>query len=95
MFGEFDMFAPIREKWEQFKAWWNSNITPVWNSFVSDFKAAFGELDFSGLTGGLSDAWNTVSDAVSTAWDAISPVVDRIAQLRLLTNHEYSCHSLR
>ena len=50
MLGGFDMFGPIKEKWNQFKGWWDTNVgslgTPLKTMF-SDIGAGMGAA-FSG-----------------------------------------------
>lgn len=54
LFGQFDLFAPIREKWNEFLGWWSKNISPMWTTIKDGLSSVFGDDPF----GGIRDAWN-------------------------------------
>jgi TP901 family phage tail tape measure protein len=88
-FGKFDMFGPIKEKWNQFTAWFKTNI--------SDKLAPIGDI-VKGVFAGIGDwfqnsafvkffkddlqtLWGNVQQAFSEAWDKLKPHLERFKDL--------------
>jgi TP901 family phage tail tape measure protein len=77
MFGGFDMFGPIKEKWNAFVGWWKKNIAPIGEPIKNAVMAAFDGLktiDLGGIwdnlrNGPLSGFFDTISDMGQTAKD--------------------------
>lgn len=44
----FDMFGPIKEKWNEFTGWWDTNVTPAWSDLTGGISSAFGTVDVGG-----------------------------------------------
>lgn len=81
MFAGFDMFAPIKKKWNEFKTWLNKELGPV-KDFVKkafagvDFMAPFKNWDFSWLQkvkDSLIEFGTTLQKWGGDLWDLIGP----------------------
>jgi TP901 family phage tail tape measure protein len=74
MFGDFDLFAPIREKWQAFKDWWSNAWEAVkeapgraWNWIAETASTVWASVSST-----VSEAWATVSEAVSAGWEGFT-----------------------
>lgn len=77
MFSEFDMFEPIRRKWNEFTGWWSANVSPAWREMTSGIAGAFTGAEFSGLRQGLADTWASVQ----VFWNNVTGWIGNIASL--------------
>ena len=77
LFAEFDIFGPIKKKWNEFTSWWSANINPalssawggvkeIWKNTVGnvDWGAPFRGVDWKGIFGSIG---GTVRDVFNTA----------------------------
>ena len=88
MMGDFDMFGPIREKWDQFTAWWRATVVPAWNGLTSGLGNIFGSLDTSGFTEKfeavkekVEPVWNGIVGGFTTAWEIIKNLWGLVAPM--------------
>lgn len=77
MFSDFKPFDKIKEKWSEFRGWWDANVIPAWNDMMDalstgkevtiDFFKNL-DLDAGDLAGKLGTAiqngWNAAIDAI-------------------------------
>lgn len=87
IFGSFNMFAPIKQKWNEVWSWMKTTVGPVIGPIVSGvgdaFKKAFSGFDVPAIfnnptlksaISGFQDAFGTIVDIVSTVVDAAQKV---------------------
>lgn len=77
LFGDFDLFAPVRELWENFNEWlrtkWESTwgwVKEKWTSFWEGIKAAPGNA-WDSVKTTTSESWESVKTTFSEAWTSI------------------------
>jgi TP901 family phage tail tape measure protein len=79
-FGKFDMFGPVRKKWDEGWAWMEKNVAPKVQLVIDGAKQAWDAagdwFQGSGLAKGMSDVWDTIIDAGTTAWDWLRSIID-------------------
>lgn len=72
LFGGFDMFGPIKKKWNEFTGWMSANIGPmvgaVKDSFTNIFSGINWGAPFEGVDwgGSVKNVWDTIKDAFNT-----------------------------
>lgn len=77
LFAGFDIFGPIKKKWNEFTGWWKQNVNPafasaaggikeIWNNTAGkvDWAEPFRGIDWKGLFGNVG---GTVKDIFGTA----------------------------
>lgn len=77
LFAGFDIFGPIKKKWNEFTGWWSQNVNPafasaangvgeIWKNTAGniDWGAPFRDVDWKGAFGKIS---STVKDVFNTA----------------------------
>jgi TP901 family phage tail tape measure protein len=75
-FSDLDLFGPVRKEWENFKRWWNSNITPWTDRIRNTFNGLF---DFGGVdTNGVRDRLSKMFDGVASF---LSPIIEPIRNM--------------
>lgn len=77
LFGDLDMFGPIKKLWNDFTAWWSANVVPAWNGMVDGLTGYFGSLDFSGL----GDRVGEIGNWFSGVWDGVKEIWGKITDL--------------
>jgi TP901 family phage tail tape measure protein len=84
MFGQFDLFKPIRDGWNKTWAWITTNIGPVVKGVIDFFRAAFSNVanPFSGLTNqtksfldNFKGLWHTFTGWLGHVWDLVGPLI--------------------
>lgn len=72
-FGEFDMFGPIKRKWNEFTGWLQDNVWDkmggVEEAFTSTLTKIGDWLDSSGVADKAASIWTGFVDGVKGAWD--------------------------
>lgn len=87
--GAFDIFGPIKEKWNEFKGWWNQNVVPAWNGLTGGIRETFSTLGdgvdasgigkkFSAAWDGVKEFWDKVKEFGSYLWDLFGPQIIEI-----------------
>lgn len=85
MFGDFDLFAPIRGMWDKFVAWWDKTIAPFFHAVGKTFSEAFDAIGnpFEGmdLMGPIHDVFdgplNWIKKTLGGLWDLFGPDIKR------------------
>jgi TP901 family phage tail tape measure protein len=72
-FKQFDMFGPIKEKWNSFTTWMQDNVWSNIGGVVESIKTMFTELgswfQSTSIGQAFSDAWSGIGDTLSTIWE--------------------------
>lgn len=74
MLDSFDMFGPIKRKWDEFKIWMQNNINPAFKPIGDGISNAFSGVDFSapfkegGALGGFTDY-------IKETWEKLEPIL--------------------
>lgn len=74
LFGEIDIFKPIREKWDQFVGWWNTNVVGTWNKFTEWLGGLFSSINFDSVVEAISPVWDWIVEAGKTAWGFLTNI---------------------
>jgi TP901 family phage tail tape measure protein len=86
VFGQFDLFAPIRGAWNKTWTWIKSTVGPLANGVVEFVQTIFKDLEnpFGGMVSGARDALSGLRGLFGTfatwfghIWDLIAPLVKR------------------
>ena len=84
MFGQFDIFKPIRDGWNKTWAWIKNNIGPVVMGVIDFFRSAFKNVrnPFGGLTehtksflDDFKGLWHTFTGWLGHIWDLVGPLI--------------------
>lgn len=72
LLGSFDLFGPVKKKWEQFKGWFKANLAPAFGAVGDIWDSTVGKIDwlgpFRGIdTSGIKKVFDTIKDIFSTA----------------------------
>lgn len=79
LLGKFDMFGGIRKKWDQLRAWLDTNVGPMWQAVVDSAKAIFSGIDFMAPFKGMSldpikKLWAGITGAFKTGVDVAKAI---------------------
>ena len=99
-FGSFDMFKPIRDKWNDLKAWFSTNVSPALKPIGDAFgqmggvvTKAFGGTDFTAALKPFKGLFDWISRQVRLLWQLFGPDVKR-AMNSLIGGFEYAWKKL-
>lgn len=78
---KFDMFGPLRVKWDSFVAWWNANAVPAWHGLLDgmgEIGSTLGQnIDVSGVGDWFGDIWQSLLDF----WNSVQPFIQDLSDL--------------
>ena len=80
LLGGFDLFGPVKKKFNELKGWFSANVGPVFGAIGEGFQAVFGGIDwmapFKKIDWSfLQTIWDTGKDIFQTAVDWIMNIV--------------------
>ena len=87
MFSDFDIFGPIKTKWNQFTAWWTSNVNPAFAGLGSGlaqiWSGTLGKVDWTAPFKGVDwkGAFGNIKDIVKDAFDSAAKVGKNVWKL--------------
>lgn len=62
IFAQYDMWAPFKEKWGQFKTWWSTNVTEPFGEVIGGF-------NLGGISTSFSETWDSITGRTAQARD--------------------------
>lgn len=74
LFGEIDIFKPIREQWDKFTGWWNTTVVGAWNQFTTWLGGLFSGIGFDSILATVGPVWDKIVDAGKTAWGFLTNI---------------------
>jgi TP901 family phage tail tape measure protein len=72
LFGDIDVFKPLREQWDKLVGWWDSNVVPTWQALGQGFSGIW-----TGTQAGLETFWSWLK----SGWDTVYGVLSKLWSL--------------